>query len=222
MASQAVSAYGVEMRVSDGVALAPLAVVAASNTTPIVITTVPHGIVDVAYGTVAGALGNTGANGAWILERVSATELELRGSVGTGAYGGGGALVIPGTFAPIAELRNVIDAGSSADVIDTSSHDGSGYSSEVTGLKRVNHMRLEINLALSDPTHDEVTGLVALHQSGVERDWMLVLPPATVGAAKSAAHVHGAVAEFTTGMAVNAALQAQVTLIFDSPFTWLA
>jgi hypothetical protein len=194
-------------------------IVAASDTSPIVITVGPHGVVDVSYGTVTGF---PGANGSWIVEAVSPTELALRGSVAAGVYGGGAFYQPVGTFAPIAELRNVTDAGSRADSIDCSSHDGSGYSAEVVGLKRVNHIRLDINLAIDDATHDESTGLIALHQSGEERDWLLVLPPATVGDSKAAAHVHGAVAEFMTGMAVNDALQAQVTLVFDSPFTWFA
>jgi hypothetical protein len=64
----------------------PFAISAATNATPIVITTPTH-----AWGTgdfihIQGVLGNTGANGLWQITVLSGTTFSLNGSVGNGAY----------------------------------------------------------------------------------------------------------------------------------------
>ena len=197
--------------------------IAATNASPIVLTLAnPHGVVDVSWGTVVGVVGNTGANGGWVLERVTATQLRLRGSVGNGTYGGGGTLTIPGTFASIAELTNVQDAGSRTDLIDVSSHDGNHYSSEIPTLKRTNTMRLSINLAPDHPTHNETTGLLSLYNSGVRRDWLLVLPPYPGTGVKATGHLFGSVSYYTMPLPVNGAVTAEMELSFDGEFRWSA
>ena len=64
----------------------------ASNTSPIVITTVnnPHGFLDGERVEVINVVGNTAANGDWVLANVTATTAELVGSSGNGAYVSGG------------------------------------------------------------------------------------------------------------------------------------
>lgn len=61
----------------------------ATNATPIVITVAANsGLKTGDRIAIAGITGNTGANGEWTLEAVSATTYKLLGSVGNGAYGG--------------------------------------------------------------------------------------------------------------------------------------
>lgn len=221
MSTAAFSAYGTEVRVSDGGTFAPLSIQAATATTPIAIhLTAPHGVVDVSHGVITGAVGLTGLNGAWVLEAINTTDLRLRSSVGTGTYTGSGVLTIDGIFATIAELRDVQDAGSRTDLIDVSAHDGDGYSSEIPTLKRTNTIRLDINYVAGDPTHDETTGLMALYESGEYRDWLLVLPPYPGAGTKAAGHLRGFVSYYTLPLPVNGAVQAQVELAFDGAFTW--
>ncbi len=219
MPTNAYSAYGTQIRLSDGVVLAPWNITGATNATPIVITTAtPHNVPDVSYGTVTGVTGNAGANGSWVVETVTPTTLKLRGSVGNGTYAGGGLFTRTANYATIAELTNVTDAGSRTDLIDVSSHDGFGYSSEIPTLKRTNHMRLDINLVPDHATHDEVTGLLSLYNSGVQRDWLLVLPPYPGTGVRAAGHLYGAVIYYTLPLPVAGAVQAQLELAFDGKF----
>lgn len=222
MPTQAYSAYGSQVRIGDGVSPGGANITAATNTTPIVITAPAHGIVDVSYGTVTGVGGNTAANGSWIVERVSATQLRLKNSVGNGAYTSGGIITIASTFAYVVELTNVQDAGSRTDLIDTSAHDGSGYSSQIPTLKRTNQMRLDINLVPGNPTHDEDTGLLSLYNSSAYRHWLLVLPPYPGTGLRSAGHAYGHVNYYTENLPVNNVVAAQFTLAFDGAFTWAA
>ena len=67
-----------------------MAVTAATNTTPIAITTGAHGLTNGETVVVAGVTGNTAANGNWVVNVTSATTFELVGSVGNGAFTGGG------------------------------------------------------------------------------------------------------------------------------------
>lgn len=221
MTTQAYSAYGSQVRISDGSVLAPIALTDATNSTPITITTAtPHGVVDVSHGSVSGVLGNTNANGDWILEAVTATTLRLRNSVGNGAYVSGGSLVQSGVFAYVVELTDVQGAGSSTDLIDVSAHDGSGYSSQIPTLKRTNQMQLSVNLVPGHPTHDEDTGLLSLYNSSAYRHWLLVLPPYPVTGQRSTGHAYGHVNYYTENLPVNGIVAAQFTLAFDGAFTW--
>ena len=63
-----------------------VAITAATNATPIVITTATHGVSagDEVY--ISGVQGNTAANGTWIAAAVSGTTITLTGSVGNAAY----------------------------------------------------------------------------------------------------------------------------------------
>lgn len=67
------------------------AVIDASNTAPIRITTgTNHGLVTGDLATLDGVLGNTAADGEWTVTRLSDTVFSLDGSTGTGAYTSGG------------------------------------------------------------------------------------------------------------------------------------
>lgn len=70
---------------------ADLDITGASNATPIVITTASaHGLANGDAVIVSGVLGNANANGAFTVSVLSPTTFQLVGSVGSGAYTGGG------------------------------------------------------------------------------------------------------------------------------------
>jgi hypothetical protein len=73
-------------------------VTAATNATPIVITSADHGLTTGAYVTVAGVTGNTAANGTFTVTRVNDDTFELDGSTGNGAYVSGGTWVETGAY----------------------------------------------------------------------------------------------------------------------------
>lgn len=66
------------------------AIAAASNATPIVITSNGHGLSNTDMVAIAGVGGNTAANGVWAVANVAANTFELEGSAGSGAYTAGG------------------------------------------------------------------------------------------------------------------------------------
>lgn len=67
-----------------------LVITGATNATPIVISGLPtgHGLKNGDRISISGITGNTGANGDWTLDSVTANGATLRGSVGNGVYGG--------------------------------------------------------------------------------------------------------------------------------------
>lgn len=70
-----------------------LAVTGATNASPIAITTpAAHGLASGNYVTIAGVLGNTNANNTFNITVTGAATFTLNGSVGSGAYAGGGAI----------------------------------------------------------------------------------------------------------------------------------
>jgi hypothetical protein len=76
-------------------------VIGATNTAPIRITTsAPHGLSTGHIVSVEGVQGNTGGNATWQVNVASATEFDLNGSSGDGAYSGGG------TWTPGADAVN--------------------------------------------------------------------------------------------------------------------
>jgi hypothetical protein len=210
------SSYGVQLKMGDGVPLAPLSITAATNATPIVVTTATHGIADVSYVTVSGVLGNLGANGTFVAERVSATQLKLRGSVGTGAYTSGGTLVRTETFATIAEIRNIQDAGIQTEMVEVSAHDGGEWASSIPILLRGRSLRLDLNFVPLDPTHGQDTGLIFLGIGRFRRSWLLVFPTAV----KAVAWWQGYVADWTEQLPVNNAMQASAVVTVDREMTW--
>ena len=73
-----------------------VAVTAASNTSPISITTAaPHGLSTGMQVAIGGALGNVAANGTFSVTVTSATSFTLDGSTGNGIWTGGGTVALP-------------------------------------------------------------------------------------------------------------------------------
>lgn len=74
---------------SAGSAVGMHLITGATNATPIVVTFAANsGLKSGDRVLITGITGNTGANGEWTLEYVSATTFKLLGSVGNGTYGG--------------------------------------------------------------------------------------------------------------------------------------
>ena len=65
-------------------------VTAATNATPIVVTSSAHGLTTGTRITISGVAGNTAANGTFVVTRVDANTFSLDDSVGTGGYTSGG------------------------------------------------------------------------------------------------------------------------------------
>jgi Lambda phage tail tube protein, TTP len=209
----AISAFGIQLRLGDGTPLAPLTLTAASNTTPIVVTTsAPHGVVDLTVGTITGVGGNLAANGIFILERTGANTLKLRRSIGTGAYTSGGSLVINSTYATVAEVTNIEDLGATAQLVDVTAHDAaSAWGSKIPTFLSTGNMRVSLNHVPAHPTHNHTTGLWELFETRARRPILIVLPNGT-GAARAVWYMTAATTGWSEGLPVNGALTAQVNL----------
>ena len=216
MPTQAIAAYGVQLRLGDGISPGGAAISAASFTTPIHIIATAHGIADISWVTVSGVLGNVGANGSWVAERLDANTLRLRNSVGTGVYTGGGIATVLDTFTPIAEIVNITPIGITFNMVDSSAHDGSGWGSSVPTHKSGTDMRLELNLVPDHPTHDEVTGLIGLALGKTRRDWLIVFPD--VG--RSVVAFQGWVSDHGTQTPVDGLLRATPVISIDGAMLW--
>lgn len=73
-------------------------ITAASNASPIVITSAGHQLTDGTYVTVRGVGGNDGANGSFLVTVVDVDTFSLDGSVGTGDYTSGGTWNVVGLY----------------------------------------------------------------------------------------------------------------------------
>lgn len=73
-------------------------VTAATNASPIVITSASHGLATGDRVTITGVTGNTGANGTFLVTKVSDDTFSLDGSSGTGAYVSGGVWNVTGLY----------------------------------------------------------------------------------------------------------------------------
>lgn len=212
MPTQAISAYGIELRLSDGTTPAVLNISNATNATPIVITTTaPHGIADVSRVSVQNVAGNTAANGEWVAAFVTTTTLRLRGSVGNAAYTGGGTLQKHGVFAEIAEVTNLEDAGATCTLIEVSAHDGPGWTSRIPSLLDDMAIRLSLNFVPNHPTHNAATGLEHLLLNRIPRDYLLVFPDV----AKTTWAMFGYVTQHQVQAPVAGALTSTTTITMD-------
>lgn len=215
MATAAITSYGIELRLGDGIPSTAGVITSATNATPIIITTVtPHGVVDVSYATVAGVVGNTGANGSWVVEAISATQLKLRQSAGNGTYSSGGTIVLESSFATMAELRNLSNMGVRLQTEDVTAHDGDNWTSELPILLQGMPIQVTLNFVGDDPTHDGVTGLIHLALLRLSRPFLVVVPDAT----KTTIHFRAWVTDHPHSFPIGA-LQTQATLSLDGRMT---
>lgn len=70
----------------------------ATNASPIVITDTAHGLQTGNIVKIANVLGNTAANGTFVVTRVTANTFSLQGSTGNGAYTSGGVWHVAGLY----------------------------------------------------------------------------------------------------------------------------
>jgi hypothetical protein len=73
-------------------------ITAASNATPIQITSANHGLSTGTRVTITGVTGNTAANGTWTVTVIDGNNFTLNSSVGNGAYVSGGAWHATGLY----------------------------------------------------------------------------------------------------------------------------
>src|SRR5262245_11305220 len=218
MPTQAIAAYGVQVKLGDGVPLAAISVTGGTATTPIVLTTAAHGIAtgDVSTGTVTGVTGLTGANGTWLVEATDATHLRLRGTVGGGAYSGGGTFTRTSTYTTIAEMTDVQDAGLMATTINVTAHDGNGYGSNIPTFLRGNTMRMALNWVPANPQHNATTGLSFLLTQRITRPYLVVWP-SHVGVPRPAWYFSAWTTEDRKAAPVAGALTSAIQFEVDGP-----
>lgn len=217
MPTQAIAAYGSQLRLGNGVSPGGVNLLGATNATPIVISSsTPHGITDVSWIVVSGVLGNLGANGLWVAEALSANTMKLRGSAGTGAYVSGGIATVRDTFTVVAELVNITPIGISFNMVDASAHDGNGWGTSIPTMKRGVDMRVEVNLVPAHPTHSVGTGFLGLNLNKIRRDWLIVLPD--VG--KTTIAFEAWVSDQGTVTPHDGVLRANPVLTIDGPMSW--
>lgn len=94
-------------------------VTAATNASPIVVTSNGHGLSTGTRVTIAGVLGNTAANGTFTITRVDANTFSLDSSTGNGSYTSGGTWNVTGLYqvSVAATAVNGYAAGSSYSVL---------------------------------------------------------------------------------------------------------
>lgn len=74
------------------------AITAATQATPIVITSANHGLTTGQRVTITGVLGNTAANGTWTITKIGANSFSLDTSVGNAPYTSGGTWQTTGLY----------------------------------------------------------------------------------------------------------------------------
>lgn len=220
MPTAAISAYGIQLWLGDGVPLAPVAVTGGTATTPIVLTVPGHGIAvgNIDLVTVAGVAGLTGANGGWQVQATDATHLTLRGSVGGGAYTSGGTVTRNDTFHMVACITNLEDLGLMTTSIDVSCHDGNGWVSRIPTFINGNTLRVTYNLIPADITHNGMTGFPAIMVGRERRNYIVVFPDT----AKSAWSFLGFVTSQRDQAPVQGALTGIATIETDGPMVLVA
>lgn len=105
------------------------AITAASNASPIVITSNSHGYANGDRVLIEGVIGNTAANGIWTVANQTANTFELSGSTGNGAYSSGGTINV---FEELSVTGTPSDAGAVEFYVDCDGTAGSIYVDQVT------------------------------------------------------------------------------------------
>jgi|SRR5687767_11503087 len=138
------------------------AVTAASNATPIVVTSNGHGFTAEDLVTVQGVDGNTASNGVWLVANPADNTFELFGSVGSGAYTSGGEVLdlVSQHLSAIVEALDLIGDGT---VGIKGGRDGTDYSQSRDREDLVK----EALAALYKSSEDAASGAYAVGQRGV-------------------------------------------------------
>ena len=139
-----------------------LAVTGASNTTPIVITTATNYLQTGDLVDIAGVTGNTAANGTdWSVTVLGPTTFQLDGSVGNGAWAGGGT------------VKNAASTSPPDDTADWANDDPKGDYTVIMYETNVRDIEIDPTLRqYNDPCYDmpqEISGLTVI-EGNIVRD----------------------------------------------------
>lgn len=104
-------------------------VTAATNASPIVITSANHGLTTGTLVTITGVGGNTAANGTFVITRIDANTFSLNGSSGNGSYTSGGVWNITGLYRVTLTLTNTngYDSGKNYAALFTGKRNGDDF-----------------------------------------------------------------------------------------------
>lgn len=85
----------------------------ATNASPIVVTSASHGLQTGQKVTISGVVGNTAANGTFVVTRVGADTFSLNGSTGNAGYTSGGEFTVTGFYSATVSATgaNAFEAG---------------------------------------------------------------------------------------------------------------
>lgn len=99
---------------------------------------------------------------------------QVKSSFGTFLQmGDGGA---PEAFTTIAEVGDISGPAVSRDTEEVTNHSSpDGYEEFITTIKRSGEVTFPINFIPDHPTHDQSTGLLGVLDSGVLKNWRLLL-----------------------------------------------
>lgn len=138
---------------------------------------------------------------------------QVKSSFGTFLQMGDGA--VPENFTTIAEVGDISGPAVSRDTEEVTNHSSpDGYEEFITTIKRSGEVTFPINFIPDHPTHDQSTGLLGVLDSGVLKNWRLLL--STTGRRWQFAAL---VTNFEGGSPVVGKQSADVTLkISGKPF----
>lgn len=138
-------------------------VTGATNASPIVITAAAHGFNDGDAVQISGIVGNTAANGVWIVDNPTANTFELQGTVGNGAYVSGG-IVDSLASQHLSAIAAAIDNVGDGTVALKGGSDGVIYS-QVSDREQLIAELLDLLFSA-----EQTGAVVAFGQRGVESD----------------------------------------------------
>lgn len=99
---------------------------------------------------------------------------QVKSSFGTFLQMGDGA--VPEAFTTIAEVGDISGPAVSRDTEEVTNHSSpDGYEEFITTIKRSGEVTFPINFIPDNPTHDQSTGLLGVLDSGVLKNWRLLL-----------------------------------------------
>jgi hypothetical protein len=118
----------------------------------------------------------------------------------------------PEVFTAVAEVTSVKPPSMDSNLIDVTTHNNTtGFEEMITSaLTRMEEITMKINLLVTDPTHDHLTGVMYLAKNKNKRNMQVVLPASSANRTFTFA---GICKKFDIDeMGVDAALTATVTV----------
>ncbi len=105
------------------------AITGATNATPIVITSAGHGLSTGTRVTISGVVGNTNANGTFVVTYLSSSTFSLVGTSGSGAWTSGGAWNVTGLYSITLAVtaQNGYDVGETYTVLVFATYNDDGF-----------------------------------------------------------------------------------------------